>query len=655
MDLDPAAPKIIEFCKLYNGEVDEEYMDKNLPQFGRTPQIRQANRDIIKEQKKKNKGNLLIPISIVNSNGFPEHFFDKSSGKYILVNLDDTGMILERSTETISSIRITGASLAVTEMVEKAQAVLDSGIVPVNVESVQKQLESIQRLGDLYAANIAISRNSISKLFYFDYDQLNSDVQKVSNYFRTAMLGNNTTGNRGELNQMIELYNKTNKTLYEIKIIKNSVSAVFDEMNAIAKEMLGVEPRDLDAMLENPGKYTIPVRFISNPLQNQKDKVKIFYNCDAMISILQSVQPRIAELKQVNQNFLPKISSGIDNLSQQINEILNQRKYFERLLVTDTQPSAKNVQQGNGENEKEVKAAYEKVQLSIIELNRSYNRILESIKSVENQQDPTFQASLKEQQARLDQLAPAVQENEAYRNTMPTMVKEAYEKIFSRKTGEISELTNTVNTNIQKMNELLTPILAEINAKRDATPLWNQSSVAIQDTVTRPNVDKDKIAAKLSTTTANDVQLRNSLKTLAASVISTLNQEQTIKTRITVSQMTPNHTAAQSLIAKMKGVPATPDSFPAALTQYNKDKNETALISQYNIFLAEEQKIKGLLEANAKTLLTMDQKNPDVTTLLDSINPLTQPSSATYLNKTFNTYVATKMPPMLKVPLLPVV
>ena len=433
VDLDPAAPKIIEFCKLYNGEVDEEYMDKNLPQFGRTPQIRQANRDIIKEQKKKNKGNLLIPISIVNSNGFPEHFSDKSSGKYILVNLDDTGMILERSTETISSIHITGASLAVTEMVEKAQAVLDSGIVPVNVESVQKQLESIQRLGDLYAANIAISRNSISKLFYFDYDQLNSDIQKVSNYFRTAMLGNNTTGNRGELKQMIELYNKTNKTLYEIKIIKNSVSAVFDEMNAIAKEMLGVEPRDLDAMLENPGKYTIPVRFISDPLQNQKDKVKIFYNCDAMISTLQSVQPRIAELKQVNQNFLPKINSGIDNLSQQINEILNQRKSFERLLVTDTQPSAKNLQQGNGEKEKEVKAAYEKVQLSIIELNRSSNRILESIKRVENQQDPTYEASLKEQQARLYQLAPAVQENKAYRNTMPTMVKEAMKKYFLEK------------------------------------------------------------------------------------------------------------------------------------------------------------------------------------------------------------------------------
>ena len=395
-------------------------------------------------------------------------------------------------------------------MVEKAQAVLDSGIVPVNVESVQKQLESIQRLGDLYAANIAISRNSISKLFYFDYDQLNSDVQKVSNYFRTAMLGNNTTGNRGELNQMIELYNKTNKTLYEIKIIKNSVSTVFDEMNAIAKEMLGVEPRDLDAMLENPGKYTIPVRFISDPLQNQKDKVKIFYNCDAMISTLQSVQPRIAELKQVNQNFPPKISSGIDNLSQQINEILNQRKSFERLLVTDTQPSAKNVQQGNGENEKEVKAAYEKVQLSIIELNRSYNRILESIKSVENQQDPTFQASLKEQQARLDQLAPAVQENEAYRNTMPTMVKEAYEKIFSRKTGEISELTNTVNTNIQKMNELLTPILAEINAKRDATPLWNQSSVAIQDTVTRLNVVCKLTGANINIMSASEEQKKRS-------------------------------------------------------------------------------------------------------------------------------------------------
>ena len=59
----------------------------------------------------------------------------------------------------------------------------------------------------------------------------------------------------------------------------------------------------------------------------------------------------------------------------------------------------------------------------------------------------------------------------------------------------------------------------------------------------------------------------------------------------------------------MKGVPATPDSFPAALTQYKKDKYETALISQYIIFLAEEQKIRGLLEANAKTLLTMDQKN----------------------------------------------
>ena len=66
--------------------------------------------------------------------------------------------------------------------------------------------------------------------------------------------------------------------------------------------------------------------------------------------------------------------------------------------------------------------------------------------------------------------------------------------------------------------------------------------------VTRLNVDKDKIAAKLSTTTANDVQLRNSLETLTASVRFILNQEETIKIRIIVSQMTPNFAAAQSLI-----------------------------------------------------------------------------------------------------------
>ena len=647
---DPSAEKIIEYCKTIHkgGEVAEQYMAQTLKQqFGKNDAVIAKNIDIIRQQKDKYKGNFFIPLSVINSNTrLPENFYDSGTNRYIIIKPDTNGGISNKDIQTISAIRMRGVPLAITEMVEKANAVLKSGNVPIDVETVQKQLEAIERLGVLYDQNIATSRTNVSQIFQYDYNQLNGNVENLYNYFSTAMLGNNQTLDPDMLKQMITLYDQTNSTLSRIKIITNSVRPIFDQMNAISKEMLGVEPSNLDVMLDTPGKYTIPVRFISDPLQNRNDKVKLFYECDNMISKMESIKSRYDTLKQIDTNFLPQLSSKIDALTREINAVANERKSFELLLATDTQPSTKNPNQGNGENQKEVKVFFEKLQLSIIELNRNYEEILQSFQSVADQKDPIFQTSLKEQRARLEQLAPAVQENEDYRNKMPGMVQAAYATVQSRKSGEISALQDAVNGNVQQMNTLLTPIIAEINAKKDATPLWNQSSGAIQDIVVRLNEDKDKIAAKFSTTTDKDVLVRNSLETLTASVISTLKQEETIKTRIAVSQMMTNYTQAQALIKKMQdnSRPPIPDSFQAALAQYNQDKNQTALISKYNELLAEEQKIKGVLEANAKTLATMDQNNPDVISLSNNIKALIQPSQATYLNKTFNNSVIGKWP-----------
>ena len=79
---------------------------------------------------------------------------------------------------------------------------------------------------------------------------------------------------------------------------------------------------------------------------------------------MQTVQEYIDKLKKEKMFYdnVSSISKQIDGLSQKINEIPNQKKYFELLLFNDTQPSEKKLQQGNGENQKNVQLAYEKVQ-----------------------------------------------------------------------------------------------------------------------------------------------------------------------------------------------------------------------------------------------------------------------------------------------------
>ena len=459
---------------------------------------------------------------------------------------------------------------------------------------------------------------------------------------------------------------------------------------------------------------------------------------------MQKVQEYIDKLKKEKMFYdnVSSISKQIDGLSQKINEIPNQKKYFELLLFNDTQPSEKKLQQGNGENQQNVQLAYEKVQLSIITTQKTHDELLKSIQNIlDTVKDSVSPLPLTAQQARLIQLTSTIESNEAYRKKMPAMVEEAYKKLAARQKEEkeMSDLTNEANTNIQTMNTLLTPILAEINAKRDASPLWNQNSGAIEDSVVRLTSDKAKVDAKLNTTqdpelkqslsdlgesilstlnqenviknqvialaarqkeekeisdltneantniqtmntlltpilaeinakrdasplwnqyskaiedsvarltsdkakvdaklnATQDPELKKSLSALATSILSTLNQESVIKHRVIVSQMIPNYTAAQNLIANMKGVPKSPDSFPAALEQYN---------AKYTAISKETQKIKELLQANSATLAPMDQRNPDVITFTDNINPLIRPSSETNLDKIFYTYVAQKMP-----------
>ena len=133
-------------------------------------------------------------------------------------------------------------------MVEKAQAVFNSGKTVVDVMNAQKQLDSIQILGNLYEENIDISNRSITKLNDFDYDQLSKDITKLATFSQ----GKNHSGS--DLEQMINLYAKTSKSVDEIKIITNTVRTAFDSMNTIAKKMSGPEPRNLDEMLNEPKK-----------------------------------------------------------------------------------------------------------------------------------------------------------------------------------------------------------------------------------------------------------------------------------------------------------------------------------------------------------------------------------------------------------------
>ncbi|PPE06899.1 hypothetical protein [Holospora curviuscula] len=644
---DDSARAIVEYCKNQDAEVDPEYMLKANPQlFGINDRERQQNFSELNAIKSGSQGNLLIPVSILNARGVPEYFFQQDLDAYSILELNELGFITDANLQFISAIRISGASIAVAAMTEKAQAVMNSGI-RVDVQNLQKQLDSIQRLGSLYLDNIDSAKRSLPALKKYDYLQLQKDVNTLSEYFKNSRVGDGRNSDTNvSLDSMIVLYQKTLSTLSTIQLTKNAVRTPFDEMNRIAKAMPGTEPQNLDEMLNAPKKYTVPLRFVSDAVEDT-NTIKLFYSCDDWLLQLQPLQKRIDELQSVNQNFIPSLNKKINNLSNSLTTLPAQKKSFERALSI----SAK---KGTGKDfDGSVKESFDVLQFSISKIRKSYDGIVASIEEGKAIKNAEFQGSLAEEKVRLDQLTPKIQAEEEYKNAMPSMIEDAYKKAAEQKNATIALTTKEINENIQKLNALLVPILAEINAQKDASPLWNQSSGSIAYSMKVLTGDRAKLSAVLATTTETDKELRNSLSILDSSVIAALSQANTIKDRIIVSQMMPNYTAAQNLIKIMKGVPASPESFPAALTKYKTDKNSSALISKYNEILATEQKTKALLEENSKVLGSMSQNNPDVKFLTTSIQPLIQPGAATSLDKIFNAYVATQMPAELKVQPLP--
>ena len=642
VEKDRAAMEIINYCLSQNAELDVQLMWKNHQElFGKTNEIKQQNFSVINEIKKEYKGHIVMPVIVLNKNGLPENFLEINSGKYILVKLDALGAITDESIQSISAIRISKGSLAVNEMVEKAQAIFNSGKTIVDVTKIQKQLDSIQRLGTLYEENIDNSNKYIVKLNEFDYDQLSKDLSQIDAFVKEK------NHKKNALQPFINFYAKTSKSMNEIKVIVDTVRTTYDSMNTIAQEMPGIEPKTLSDKLNEPRKYTIPVRFISDPLQNKIDKVNLFFMYDDWEKIMENARKKIDELEKEKKfnDSVTETSQKIDDLSKKITEISNQKKDFELLLFNDTEPSEKNLQQGKGENRKNVQLSYEKLQLAIITVQKSYDELLQSIKTtLDSVQDAFSPLPLTTQQGRLIQLTSTLEANEAYRKKMPFMVEEAYKKLALRQDEEkeIADLRNEVNTNIQTLAALLAPILAEIDGKRDASDLWNSNAKAIENSVANLNADKAKVDEKLNTT--QKTELKKSLLALGGAIVSALNQENVVKHRVIVAQMVPNYIAAQNLISDMKGVPKSSNSFPAVLEQYNKDKKVEVLTAKYNAIAEEKQKIKERLEANAATLETLDQKNSDVITFINNINPFVQASSQTNLDTIFYTYVAQKMP-----------
>ncbi|ETZ05506.1 hypothetical protein [Holospora undulata] len=595
---------IFNYCKNQNQEVDIDHMYLMEPKkFGENINKQKTNFDFLQNQKKFYKGNLYIPLNVLDSRGAPQRFQDDSR-KYILLGLDDYGIMSGETLQKISSIRLENRPLAIDTMISKAQDVSASGN-KVDIAKLETQLKGVQELGDFYANNINLAKNALSGLKEYSYISLSETVKKLIDYFQNAEIGNANTED-AKLNNMLSLYSTTLNTLATIKLKKDKIRTVFNSINEIAKNLPGEEPRDLNELVNSPKKYTIPFRLISDSVSEDSGLVKLFYTFETWEEDLKKLEGKITQLKSVKAGFIKNITTKISALQGSVDKDYPKKKRdFEKGLnnvITQGEVTVFNTI---------IDPLYQALEKESKEINAEYSNIFQSIEGVNNIQDEIFQNTLTQIKTTLNTIAQKIQTIAAYQETLPSTIQDSYSKILSQKVEIFNALQVDVNDNITKISDLTKATTEAIGKDDDAAPSWESNVTSINSLINNLVQDKEKLGILLAQTKEQDLNLKTSIVTLNSRIDFTLQDITTIKNYVVLNQLKPYYFATINLIIKMTDKFEAPDSFPEALRVYHIEKDQTALVAKYQKISSIKDTLKASLKGYYSLLADIKAANPE--------------------------------------------
>ncbi|GAJ46091.1 hypothetical protein HE1_00413 [Holospora elegans E1] len=463
---------VFDYCKNQKKEVDLDHMYLMAPtKFGADLNKQKASFDFLQQKRKEHKGNLYIPLSVLDNQGNPQRLQDDSSKTYIVLNIDNSGIMSSENLKKISDIRLDKRFLAVDAMISKAQEISLSGN-KISVEGLGAQLKGIQDLGDLYTANISAVSMALGSIKQYSYTSLSENVRKIMEYFPNAEIGNANTENT-YLRQMTAIYNTSLEQLSAIKSQKDKVRVHLDAMNEIAKKIPGEEAKNLDEFITNPKKYTIPFRLISDSLGGDNGLVRLFYTCDQWEADLKNLGEKVNQLQSVHANFIKNTTNKIDDLNKSIKDYSDKKRIFERFLE-------KAITEGTAETFNTfIDAPFKALEDQNQKINTDYSKIVQSIEKIQNVQDPNFQSKLAQTRNTLNLSLQEIQNIAAYQKTLPTLIQDAYSKIVFLKIKNFKDLETDANQNIVKLNDLVKPVIEAITKEEDAKPLWQNVQAPI--------------------------------------------------------------------------------------------------------------------------------------------------------------------------------
>ena len=385
----PFYSDIIQTCSKLQGEVDEGAMALNYPGNFGLGEFKEKNLLYIQSLTDRLYMHRLIPLYNLDDTGVPVRVFQKDLGVYPVLQLDSTGTITDDSIETVSTLSTNGKSLAIAHMMNKAKKF---SLTKVTVGMIQAQLEGIQKLSMLYKNNITNTKAWLSGLKQYTYDGIDQDMKTLSTYLSKARVGNDADKNH--LKIMIELCNKIATTLNSIRVIKDRVRPIIDDMMNTSKNIPGSEPSSISEMVKKPKKYTLPFRLIFDALSDL-NLVKLFFEVDIWSTEVIKFQEKLKELKSVTSNFIPNLDKKITDLTKKITNIPQKKSKFEKILNSSSQ-------KGTGTDfDGTVRNSFDELQAYIMDIVQSYEKIITLIESAQSIKDDTFQSNIKQAQGHL--------------------------------------------------------------------------------------------------------------------------------------------------------------------------------------------------------------------------------------------------------------
>ena len=603
----------VDGCKNPGDELDAFASADADPQNFGTGTLKMDNINLIRTVKLKKKANRFLFIYTRAPDGTPLKYFHPDTKSYAVVGLDPTGKMDDNNLRDISGIRITSGPFNLEDIGQNVQDILDSGLTKVDENALKTQFTNIEQLGLLYTKNINNAKNWLAGLKNAGkYEDINNKAQTILNFLNSANIGF-TSADQTKLQDIEKLNIEFSTIVNKLRLSKDNINGLLNQMNTIAKEIPGNDPASLEDRLKDPKKYTLVARLISDALGDDKNAINIFYALDDWTAKAQAFTDRLNQLKSTKNNFLPKLNQKISTLMKTIDSVKNERINFEKSLKTS-------IAAGKGDVNNIVHAMYDKLRQDITDLNTFTQDVQNLINSGKNIQDEKFQASLNAEVVRFQQLLPDIKALESYAaNQLPKEMHDAYNKSQDQTTKPITDIIAEANTHIAQLETALKPVFEALNANQDANQVYTAAKGSITAALDFLSIDETKLNKLVSTVA--DEQIKKMIVTTQSNI-------ETEKNRVNqvlqlVGQSAINDHIHKADIVKTSITTPTGD-FKKAYTQYLADKKQTPttspanLVQEYNKVYNLMQEVVPLLKTDLTNMSATDKRKQPVTTYIAS-------------------------------------